>query len=108
MTVYIVQDLGHLDFKAAREFGQVEILLSGRIGAPEFGKASLRVFDKLRRVTREDWLIPAGHPSLIAWAGIVMAHHTGTLRMLVWDRNASRYIPLELRTDVALGKMEGA
>jgi hypothetical protein len=106
MTVYIVQDLGHLDFAAAREFGDIKTLVKGRIGSADVGQAAWRIMDNLVRVTRADWLIPAGHPSLIAFAGIVMAERTGTLRMLVWDRNAARYIPMEIRTDVCLGKSE--
>lgn len=108
MTVYIVQDLGHLDFKAAQQFGAVKVLVRGRIGSAEVGRATFAILDGLARVTRDDWIIPAGHPTLIAWAGIVMAERTGTLRMLAWDRNTARYLPVEIRTHVALGKMEGA
>lgn len=107
MTVYIVQDLGHLDFDAAREYGQLAVLVEGRIGAADVGKVAWTIMDKLVRVTKADWLVPAGHPTLIAFAGIVMAERTGTLRMLAWDRNAARYIPMEIRTDVCLGKGEG-
>jgi len=106
MTVYIVQDLGHLDFKAAEQWGRVEVLVRGRIGSADVGKATFAILDRLAAVTLNDWIIPAGHPTLIAFAGIVMADRTGTLRMLAWDRNAARYLPVEIRTDVALGKVE--
>ncbi len=106
MTVFIVQDLGHLDFAEARQYGKIEVLVKGRIGSADVGKVAWTMMDKLVRVTREDWLVPAGHPTLIAFAGIIMAERTGVLRMLAWDRNAARYIPMEIRTDVCLGKSE--
>jgi hypothetical protein len=95
--VYIVQDLGHLNFIPAEAYGELIACIDGRVSHVGMQRAFSRLKNVLRHMTDDDWLIPTGHPALIALAGYIAAKHTGVIRILSWDGHAMKYIPSEVR-----------
>jgi hypothetical protein len=95
--VYIVQDLGHLNFIPAETYGELISCIDGRVSHVGMQGAFSRLKKTLRHIRADDWLIPTGNPALIAFAGHIMAQHTGVIRILSWDGHAMKYIPSEVR-----------
>jgi hypothetical protein len=93
--VYIVQDLGHFNFVPAEPYGELISCIDGRVSHVGMQKAFFR--KSLSRISADDWLIPAGHPALIAYAGHCMALRAGVIRILSWDGQTQTYIPSEIK-----------
>ena len=93
--VYIIQDLGNFNFLPAEEFGEVTACLTSRVSYYAMTRAFSQLHHALRNLGPDDWLVPTGHPALIAYAGYVMAMRTGKLRVLVWDNQTRKYVPTE-------------
>lgn len=74
------------DLLPAQDYGEIIVLLPGK---PDLNPAyvmpllhaGLSTFD-----AKKDYVLTIGHPVLIAWMGIVLAHYTRTARFLDWDR----------------------
>jgi hypothetical protein len=71
--------------------------------------AYLRDARVLRRATEllstlgpDDYLLPAGHPALMCWAGATALSFRPTLRVLAWDRAERRYDVVRVAGPAAL------
>lgn len=95
--VYITQDVGKINFVPAEEHGELVPVINGYVNHTQLKRSMTRMQDVMRDITADDWIVPAGHPSLIALAGYIMADRTGRIRILAWDNQAGRYIPSEVR-----------
>ena len=95
--VYVIQDLGHLNFLPAESFGELISCIDGRVSHVGMPRAFSRLRHSLRHITADDWLIPTGHPALIAFGGHAMAKLTGVIRILCWDGQMNKYIPVEIK-----------
>lgn len=93
--VYIIQDLGNFNFLPAEDYGEVVACLTARVSYYAMNRAFTQLHHALRNLGPDDWIVPTGHPALIAYAGYVMAKRTGRLRMLVWDNQTKKYMPTE-------------
>lgn len=93
--VYIVHDLGKLNFDPAGDFGELVICVSGHVSATHLPRAMERLQSKLASIKPEDYIVAAGHPALIAMAGALQVDETGTLKMLCWDNQSNAYAPVE-------------
>lgn len=80
----------------AEEHGEIVELTPPAAGRLHTAPLVAAVRDGLRGATREDWLLAAGNPTIMAAAAIFFARQTGALRMLVWDRITRRYNPVEI------------
>lgn len=98
--VYILQDNPHApkNFLPAEEFGELVVLFNHHIGPSHISRCVSQLRDKLRGVTKDDWLIPVGHPLLILAAGHVWFDLTSQLNCLVWERELGRYVPIRINS----------
>jgi hypothetical protein len=94
--VYIVQDTGHLNFIPAEHYGELIACIDGRVSHVGMPRAFSRLQKSLSRISADDWLVPTGHPALIAYAGHLMASRAGVIRILSWDNQTSTYIPSQI------------
>ena len=95
--VYISQDVGKINFLPAEQFGELIPVINGYVNHTQLKRSMARMQDVMRDITAEDWLVPAGHPALIALAGHIFADRTGYIRILAWDNQLSKYVPSEVR-----------
>lgn len=95
--VYITQDVGKINFLPAEDYGELVPVINGYVNHTQLKRTMGRMQDVLRDITSEDWLVPAGHPALIALAGHIMADRTGVIRILAWDNMTERYVASEVR-----------
>ena len=96
--VFILQDNPYApkNFSQAEEFGDLEVIFSTHISPTHMGKAMHELRKKLRKATKNDWIIPVGNPGIIAVAGAAFFETTGTLNVLLWDNFSKKYIPVRL------------
>ncbi len=96
--VYILQDNPYSpkNFISAEEYGELVFLFNHHIANSHIPKCVSQLWEKFRDVESDDWLIPTGHPALIAAAGHVWREKTGGFNMLIWDRQSARYQRVEL------------
>ena len=87
-----------VDLTPAEAYGALYVLLPGRpLPVPRVVlpmlHAGLATFDD-----DLDYIIAVGHPVLIAWTGLVLAHYTKRARFLDWDSEARAYhiVPLTI------------
>lgn len=85
------------DFASAEDFGELKFLFNTHIHTHNLPRIFGLMRDRMRGVTKEDWLIPAGAPALIAMAGAIFKEKTGQINLLVWDRHQQKYIPMEIK-----------
>lgn len=95
--VYITQDVGKINFLPAEAYGELVPVINGYVNHTQLKRSMARMQDAMRGITKEDWIVPAGHPALIALAGYIMADRTGFIRILAWDNMTERYVPSEVR-----------
>lgn len=95
--VFITQDLGTVNFIPAEDFGELVVCLDGRVSHVGMLRAYTKLREKLRDITENDWIVPVGHPAIIGYASHIMAERTGIIRLLVWDRQANKYLPTEVK-----------
>jgi hypothetical protein len=96
MAVYIVQDIGHYNFAPAMKYGELIACIDGRVSLAGMQRAFSQLQKSLSRINENDWLIPTGHPALIAYAGHLMGLRAGKIRILSWDGQATTYIPSQI------------
>lgn len=96
-NVYITQDVGKINFAPAEVHGELVPVINGYVNHTQLKRSMGRMQDIMRPITKNDWIIPAGHPALIALAGYIMADRTGHIRILSWDNMTNSYIPSEVR-----------
>lgn len=95
--VFIVQDLGNVNFVPAEDYGTLLVCIDSRVSHVGLSRAYARLRERTRDITKNDWIVPTGHPALIGFACYLMAERTGTIRLLVWDRQSNRYVPTEVK-----------
>ena len=97
-TVYILQENPHSpkNFLPAEEFGELVILFQHHISPTLINRCIAQLREKLRGMTKNDWIIPVGHPALIAAAGYVAHDLTGEINILSWDQQTRQYIPIRI------------
>jgi hypothetical protein len=93
--VYIVHDLGKLNFLPAEDYGVLVSCVEGHVSPTAVRRAINLLQRKLTGITRDDYIIASGHPALIAAAGAFQADATGNLRILCWDNQTQRYALVE-------------
>lgn len=84
-----------IDLSPACEHGEL-IFLSPAGDAPlDLEPAIERMAARLIGFTKEDYLLPVGHPMLIAAAGALAARASGgCIKMLIWRGSSGRYVPV--------------
>lgn len=109
--VYIVQSpmrrhkvthelLPAFDLSAAREYGDLEILLRAGPVLLEPSHALQQLWAKLRDFTVLDKLLCLGDPVAIAAASSIVAQvNNGIIPLLVWDRHTARYLAINVDTN---------
>lgn len=97
MTVFIVQDVGHLNFLPAERFGDLEVLIFGPRSHLALSREIPHMRSKMRNIDREDWVLACGHPFFIAAAAHIQYEMTGQMRMLYWDRQTEQYVKVEVK-----------
>lgn len=87
-----------VNMKPAEEYGEIIIMLPPNANRLHTAPLVAALRDQMRDFTVEDYIVAVGDPSLIAAAAVIAAgHSSGTLRVLKWDRLASKYIPVEMK-----------
>ena len=106
-NVYIIQEptrrdasggfLPVMDFRKVLEYGDPVVLLpNGRVGFTP-GPTIDTLRDKLRGFTDDDYIVSVGDPTAIfATAMIASDINNGKCKMLKWDKEARRYICVQL------------
>lgn len=95
--VFITHDVGKINFIDAEQYGTLIPVINGHVNHTQLKRIMGIMQDKMRDITKEDWIVPAGNFSLIALAGYIMGERTGHIRLLSWDNQAKRYVPNEVR-----------
>lgn len=97
-TVYVVQESPGKNILGASDFGEIKMLLPSDnqiIFSP--GPTTFELKNKLQKFSDLDYIIPIGDPAAIAIACMVAAENNkGRLKLLKWDRQESRYYPLQI------------
>ena len=85
-----------MDFRKVLEYGEPIVCLpSGRVGLTPGPTIDL-LKEKLKDFNDNDFIVPVGHPGLIALAGaIAMNNNRGKMKMLIWDKDSKRYIKVD-------------
>lgn len=107
--VYVVQspmrrnvnnELVHMfDITAAREYGNIEILLPSGPTLLDSDSSTRALREKLGGFTRSDHLLCLGDPVAIAAASAIVASiNGGIIPLLVWDRQTRRYLSIRVDT----------
>lgn len=94
-TVYIVQDTGHLNFVPAEKFGDLEVLIFGPRSHLALAREIPKLYQKLKNMTDQDWVVAVGHPFFIAAVGAIQGKLTNQVRMLYFDRQTETYVKVE-------------
>ena len=97
MAVYITQEVRGRDITDASTFGDLEILIPAEEQAAWSTQPAIRKINrKLSKFNDQDYILLAGDPAIIALsAGIGSRHNNGRVKMLKWDRQLAKYLPLE-------------
>jgi len=97
MTVYITQEVRGRDITDASTFGDLEILIPAEEQAAWSTQPAIRKINrKLSKFNDQDYILLAGDPAIIALsAAIASRHNNGRFKMLKWDRQLAKYLPLE-------------
>lgn len=84
-----------MDLTPATEFGEL-VFLAPAGDVPLDLRPSVEMLrEGLASFTAEDYLLPVGHPMLIAAAGALAAQASGgRVRMLLWRGGLGRYVPV--------------
>lgn len=98
--VYVLHDNpgSTKNFLPAEEYGELFILFDYHISFTHIGRCISQLRDKLRGASKDDWLIPVGHPALILAAGHVWFDITSQMNILVWDQQMNKYVPVRINT----------
>lgn len=93
-TVYVIQEQPRHDISPALEYGKIEVLLPP--GDFNFSQQAVcdTLIEKLKSFGPEDWLLLTGDPSAIAMVGSIVTLLGWDLRMLKWNKNNRKYIPV--------------
>jgi hypothetical protein len=84
-----------MNFRPAERFGDLIVCIDGKVEHSELPQAAARLRTALQQITARDFLIPCGHPSLIALAGALMLERVGKVRTLIWQGSEKKYVAIE-------------
>lgn len=85
--VYIVHESGSKNFLPAREFGELEVMITGRMNNLTMEEYQTELIKHLQDFTERDYLLPVGDPILMCLAAAIVAEVTeGNFSILYWDR----------------------
>ena len=95
-TVYIIQESPGKNFTGALEYGRLEVLLpENRSIAFSAGATVGELRRRLSRFSDADRLLLVGDPVAIGVSCVIAAEaNQGRVKMLKWDRQEQRYIPV--------------
>lgn len=96
-SVFVTQDLGTFNLVPAEEHGTIVVVIDRRVSHVGLSRAFTTMRERMNGITKNDWIVPTGHPALIGFACYLMAVRTGVIRLLVWDRQSERYVQTEVR-----------
>lgn len=108
-TVYIVQETMKRDrqsgnwhrvhdFTPALEYGDLTFLLDGRFLPIQPQPIIEELRRKLSNFTSEDYLLLAGDPVALGLATMIASEKTdGNFKLLKWDRDAGRYMTIQVK-----------
>lgn len=83
-----------IDLTPAEEFGELVFLFNGSKVPGDPRPVVDELWDRLSDYTPADFVLPVGHPVLIAWASAIAAAAAGgRLTLLHWDRAHRLYRP---------------
>lgn len=85
-----------VNLKPAEQWGTVVTLLPPQAQRLGTDRVHQMLRDKLRDITRDDWIVCIGDPSFIAICSCIQYAFTDRLRLLKWERQESKYLPIEL------------
>ena len=97
MTVYVIQRSPGRDISSAEEFGELkDIIPFKKQIVLSSGPIVFQAQKVLRNFNSDDYLLLMGDPSIIgACCAIASKHNGGKFKVLKWDREEKRYLPLE-------------
>ena len=100
MTVYIIQKTPNRDVSSASKFGEmVEVIDYRKQIALSGGPVVMKARKILRNFCDDDFLLLMGYPSIIGvCCEITAQHNLGKFKLLKWDREEQRYLPIEINT----------
>jgi len=102
-AVYRDRDTGMMvprfDVTPAAVYGDIEFLTPAKTTALLPGPTVQTLKHKLRNFSDEDYILPAGDPTIIAMVCMVAAMmNRGRVKMLKWDRLTHAYITINIDT----------
>ena len=95
--VFIVQDLGLVNYSPCAEYGVPHVCVDKAVPLVRLSAAFTTLRKQMTGITKADWIVPTGHPALIGYACYIQATQTGAIRLLVWDRIKKCYLPSEVQ-----------
>ncbi len=82
------------DFTAAVKYGELTVLLPHSVLPLQLDNIVSILNEKLKNITKEDYLILVGDPVAMAITASIVSKNTGgKLRILKWDRKYKVYVP---------------
>lgn len=93
-TVYIVQEVDGRSFLPAQRFGALQLLMENNRRSIHLNPTPVirELDEKLQDAKPGDYLVPAGNPTAIAIAAVLLALRTqGQFRVLQWDNRDHEY-----------------
>lgn len=87
-TVFVIQHVEGKNLAPARDYGEIQIILSGKESARVATEKLTEVFKRMRP---DDYVLLIGHPLNIAIAGHIVFTKHAVVNFLVWDRDHYRY-----------------
>ena len=96
--VYIVQEMHNHNYTPAGQFGELETLLPpNRQIMFNSQPVVLKLRDRLREFSDEDYILASGDPAAIGLVCAIAAERNhGKFKMLKWDRQSSCYYEVSL------------
>lgn len=97
-NVYIIQDNPYSpkNFLPAAEYGELKVVFENHVPTPHIEKSFVDMKRKLENLTKADYIVPTGHPALIAAAGLISMDILGEINLLIWDHQSSGYYPVKI------------
>lgn len=86
------------NINAASEFGEVVVVIPNTISIFQMSEVVKYLRNELSgyNFERGDSIVPCGDPTIIAASGSIIAERNKRYKLLKWDKNISRYTPLEV------------
>lgn len=90
-------DVPAMDLSPAAEHGELVVLLPHSQSLLSTVPTVRALKEKLRSFSDEDFILPIGDPVLMSTVAVVASYqNSGRVKMLKWDKNISRYLPIQI------------